>query len=365
MKLTVVLAGMVVMVLTCSTAGADLTPGPGASAALGGVGAGVGARAMGMGGAYTALAGDATALYWNPAGLSKVNGLDWATSVNAKAEGIDAADEIKDVYDSIDDDTIDLDTFESLLDIAKRCADKPVWAAAGGISSFAIHNVGVGAFGEVGVDAVLSYSGDEGAEAVGVTGSAGWWYSAGAGLSRSITPNATVGIGVRKLWVGYRASEYTAQRTGPTVLKTTEADTGTMDDDDFAVDVGFQFRTPEDLLAGLMIRNINSPNLFLTDDVGQGVRYEMEPVINVGLAKQFEDWTFALDVHNLSNDNKAGISLHLGAEKRFGDWLALRAGLHDDELGFGLGLDLGPVTLDIAADEEFENLAALQVTLDF
>lgn len=35
---------------------------------------GVGARASAMGGAYVALAGDASALYWNPAGISRLNG---------------------------------------------------------------------------------------------------------------------------------------------------------------------------------------------------------------------------------------------------------------------------------------------------
>ncbi len=34
---------------------------------------GVGGRALGLGGAYTALANDVTAGYWNPAGLSKIN----------------------------------------------------------------------------------------------------------------------------------------------------------------------------------------------------------------------------------------------------------------------------------------------------
>lgn len=33
---------------------------------------GIGARAMGMGGAFTAVADDSTALYWNPAGLSQI-----------------------------------------------------------------------------------------------------------------------------------------------------------------------------------------------------------------------------------------------------------------------------------------------------
>lgn len=35
---------------------------------------GVGARAMGMGGAYTALAQDVSALYWNPAGIAHITG---------------------------------------------------------------------------------------------------------------------------------------------------------------------------------------------------------------------------------------------------------------------------------------------------
>ena len=34
---------------------------------------GVGARAIGMGSAYTAVANDATAIYWNSAGLSRLS----------------------------------------------------------------------------------------------------------------------------------------------------------------------------------------------------------------------------------------------------------------------------------------------------
>jgi hypothetical protein len=42
---------------------------------------GVGARAMGLGGAYTALAQDVTALYWNPAGISFIQGASAHVSV--------------------------------------------------------------------------------------------------------------------------------------------------------------------------------------------------------------------------------------------------------------------------------------------
>jgi opacity protein-like surface antigen len=37
---------------------------------------GVGARALGMGGAFTAIADDATACYWNPAGLTKIENIE-------------------------------------------------------------------------------------------------------------------------------------------------------------------------------------------------------------------------------------------------------------------------------------------------
>ncbi len=39
--------------------------------------AGVGARAMGMGGAYTAISDDASAIYYNPAGLAQMRRIEW------------------------------------------------------------------------------------------------------------------------------------------------------------------------------------------------------------------------------------------------------------------------------------------------
>ncbi len=62
----------------------------------------IGARAIGMGGAYVALTNDASAMYWNPAGLARIDGVgsvnfsynDWLaeTKLNYAAVGIKAGD---------------------------------------------------------------------------------------------------------------------------------------------------------------------------------------------------------------------------------------------------------------------------------
>jgi len=49
---------------------------------------GVGARALGMGGAFTAIADDATAAYWNPAGLAKIENIE-ATFMYAANMAVD------------------------------------------------------------------------------------------------------------------------------------------------------------------------------------------------------------------------------------------------------------------------------------
>lgn len=55
---------------------------------------GIGARALGMGEAFTAIANDATALYWNPAGIARMkrpevvfNHTNWASDINQEFLG--------------------------------------------------------------------------------------------------------------------------------------------------------------------------------------------------------------------------------------------------------------------------------------
>jgi hypothetical protein len=51
---------------------------------------GVGARALGMGGAFAAVADDASAMYWNPAGIVNVKGVEVSSVKLLGMEGLDA-----------------------------------------------------------------------------------------------------------------------------------------------------------------------------------------------------------------------------------------------------------------------------------
>jgi len=55
---------------------------------------GVGARPLGMGGGYAALADDATALYWNPAGLGQLTSRSEAVLMHSTLFGLDSYDTV-------------------------------------------------------------------------------------------------------------------------------------------------------------------------------------------------------------------------------------------------------------------------------
>ncbi len=87
---------------------------------------GVGARAAAMGGAYSAIANDATALYWNPAGIAWIEGLqaefmhsEWLAETNYDFLGLVVA--IPSINSSIGASIIYLNYGESLV----RTVDRP------------------------------------------------------------------------------------------------------------------------------------------------------------------------------------------------------------------------------------------------
>jgi hypothetical protein len=91
-------------------------------------------RSLGMGGIYMSIVNNANAVFYNPAALSKVHGLDWQMmGLNAGVNGIDIYNEYK---------SIDLSSPASY----NQLYGKHIWLNAGGTMGMAIPNFGIGAF---------------------------------------------------------------------------------------------------------------------------------------------------------------------------------------------------------------------------
>ncbi len=95
-------------------------------------------RALGMGDAYTALADDSSSLFYNPAGLARVSGINWKIfSLHAGASGLDAYNKIKD---------LDSGSSSEFSEAIKKLYGEHVWTGIGGESVFTMPMIGFGIY---------------------------------------------------------------------------------------------------------------------------------------------------------------------------------------------------------------------------
>jgi hypothetical protein len=101
-------------------------------------------RAMGMGGAYTAVVDDGDALFYNPAALSKVSGVEWTIMDPRIGVNGPQALEVAAIASS----------GSTLADTLTDLYGKAIWVGGGGKTSFVMPNFGFAAFsnGDVGVN---------------------------------------------------------------------------------------------------------------------------------------------------------------------------------------------------------------------
>lgn len=278
---------------------------------------GAGARAQAMGGAYTALVQDASAMYWNTAGISRISGLEITSShINWI-----------------------LDTKYDYIGIATPVSD----------------------FFSVGANITIFGVGEQPVRTVQLEGGTGEFYSAkdvaiGVSFALNLTDRFSVGIN----------SKYINQRIWHSSA------TG------FAIDVGGLYLTQiKGLQLGFSISNFGTNmqmsgrdllNVVDPDIINQGVdnipvnyqtgSFTLPMLFRFGVSYQLilnsisSEITFAVDLLKPNNDKE---SVNLGIEYMLFNTFALRAGyksLFLDNSSGGLSLGFGLILSPLASKFE-------------
>jgi hypothetical protein len=265
----------------------------------------VGTRAAGMGGAFVAVADDASAAYWNPAGFAGGS------------------------------------FFSLVLDRASSKADPEGWQAGQSQSGFLVA-LGVPALG-------LSYYRLRGTSVVPATAEAEdgrhlnresvrldslVTHHAGVTLVQSVARGVAVGATL-KMVRGVAGSEARPGDSGPDLLDEAASLMGRASNA-FDADVGVMASTGA-FKVGLTVRNLFEPSF----EAAAGGRLGLDRQARVGVAVMpVEGWLVAADLDLLTAADAAGHDrreMALGAEGRLGPRAFVRAGGRLDTRGEGPG----------------------------
>ncbi|HHZ20164.1 MAG TPA: hypothetical protein GX391_06630 [Firmicutes bacterium] len=293
---------------------------------------GFGARALGMGGAFTAVADDATAAYWNPAGLSQVRYVSVTPSLGLKGDPKEALDGL-DLYDQ--SQLPALTTEDAALD---------------GMVGLNLNGLGFNA---------MAYSDYQVVENAGVTvAAANGTLAAAMTLAREFTDVLALGTNVKYLHSeDLQLYNDTNDATVPERNYVEKAGA-----DGLAFDVGALLKLGKTIRAGAVLRNLgpdlefsgNRRNYVNREITAYEYSEELPTSLSLGVAVNppLTGLLVAADVErNFASDENI---YRIGVEQTIFNTVKLRAGVGksslDDELALsaGVGLQVGPVLMDVA-----------------
>lgn len=294
-------------------------------------------RAMGMGGAYTAVVDDGDALFYNPAALSKVSGVEWTIMDPRIGVNGPQALEVAAIASS----------GSTLADTLTDLYGKAIWVGGGGKTSFVMPNFGFAAFsnGDVGVNLQnpafpelnLNYVFD---------------YGIALGGAIDFIPNVwSIGLVAKRL-----NRTGTNLPVGPSVLASLDIESikdqlknrGT----GYGLDIGTMLTIPSPIQPTLSFSIRNFGYTSFTFEEGVQAPPRSEPDMTLGGSLTFDTPVFnittAMDYRFLDRaDIQMGKKLHLGVEFDL-PLLQLRAGLNQGYYTAGATFDMGVLALDAA-----------------
>ena len=246
----------------------------------------VGARAMGMGGAFVAVADDATTLHWNPAGLSGLHGFQ-AFGMRTSVYSVDGLSE-----------------------------DSVIATYGTGAQGFGLGWMRTGADDLYNEDTIV----------------------VGYGQRLPILEGLRGGVAIKRFSIeapGYEYYNDPAYESGG--------------DDGYAGDVGLLYHRGQWTYAATY-RNIGEPELQLLDTTEETDKIAGELRLGASylfreVMLMTAEWRVPSEVPSYYDENT---SLNIGTEIWFYDVFALRAGMNRDRITAGLGIKAEHVRLDVA-----------------
>ncbi|MFW5868515.1 MAG: conjugal transfer protein TraF, partial [Armatimonadota bacterium] len=356
--------------LSLSWAQQQLTLGDNAQRARAGLTNVLGIRAAGMGGTAIAAPESGTALYWNPAALASQRGFRIYGSIGGSAEGLDAAEDLMDVVEIIEDaevnQTIALGDYFTIRDIVRRNSGEAIRGELGLLGSVEFSNFAIGYWAIGGGDAGVTYT-RNGTEEVDWNAGAVGQGGAGVAYGTNLSSRLDVGVTARMALAGIAEAAGEAQATLdandiPTDAEYTEDDQYSENDDDFTVDIGLLYACSDQSKIGLVGRNLTEPSF----DLPNSPFDKLEASVDLGYAwTSDEGEIFAIDIHNLTEANDSASSVSAGINKPLTDWLDFRFGYGHNEPTVGIGLDIGALQLDVASALTWEDRVGVAGSVSF
>jgi hypothetical protein len=296
------------------------------------------ARAAGMGNAFTAVAGEGEALFYNPAALARVSGFHW-TIIDPRV-GVNGPQALEVAAVAGNSGT----TADKLNDLF----GKSVWVGGGSKTSFVVPNFGIAAYanGDVGVNLQnpaypqlnLNYIFDYGIALGGAIDLIPSIWSVGLTARRVNRTGTNLPLGASVL----------ATLNSDDILQGHLKDRGT----GYGLDFGTMLTLPSPIrpTVAFTIRDLGYTTFSF--DEGLSAPPRSEPDMTLGASITIDGLiasiTPSIDYRYLDRpDIQTGKKLHLGLEFDL-PLLSLRVGLNQGYYTAGVGLDMGIVAIDAA-----------------